>query len=205
MSDINLDAIQERVEIIQKWNKEPMECSDDFLISLLKNRLQVEIDDIVALLTEVKRLKEINTCADHKCDENYRLESDVERLQAEVNSLASLRDSSTTSRGMRMNDHTRCTPKLCRQHLTCAECERHIDLTHGGACKKEDAKTMTIIRNEEANCGNCPYWKNKEGTGITGSCHRRASSNHHDWPPRSCSDWCGEHPDFLLTEGHDRA
>jgi hypothetical protein len=51
-------------------------------------------------------------------------------------------------------------------------------------------------RNENAVCGNCPYWKESYKGSIAGECKIRASGG--GW--RDNDDWCGEHPNFFTEE-----
>ena len=49
-------------------------------------------------------------------------------------------------------------------------------------------------RNENANCGNCPYYKSESE-----ECHivsPRIGDDSFWWPKCNTSDWCGQHPDF---------
>ena len=57
-------------------------------------------------------------------------------------------------------------------------------------------------RNENANCGNCPYWASWIGTGSPdhiGEC-RQTSAKPNDknqrWETTGANEWCGQHPDF---------
>jgi len=77
------------------------------------------------------------------------------------------------------------------------------------------AMKMAQVRNEEAICGNCPYWKRKERNECDiedefvdtthGHCRRYAPPRVINMPdsvePISLeSHWCGEQPDFWKDE-----
>ena len=54
-------------------------------------------------------------------------------------------------------------------------------------------------RNENANCGNCPYWLLSIPEDNIGECHRdnpRAVDPYRRWETTNIKEWCGQHPDF---------
>ena len=48
------------------------------------------------------------------------------------------------------------------------------------------------VRNEDARCESCPYFKDAVYPSGLGMCHRYPTET---W--RQCCQWCGEHPDFF--------
>lgn len=78
---------------------------------------------------------------------------------------------------------------------------------------------MPAIRNPKATCATCPYWfqfprpetgLNHEAQGycrresprvvVTGEHGQLQTFTEQPWTP--ASEWCGEHPEFLLTENN---
>jgi len=57
-------------------------------------------------------------------------------------------------------------------------------------------------RNENANCGNCPYWASWIGTGSPdhiGECRQtsvKPNDKNQRWETTGANEWCGQHPDF---------
>ena len=61
-------------------------------------------------------------------------------------------------------------------------------------------------RNENANCGNCPYWASWIGTGSPdhiGECRQtsvKPNDKNQRWETTGANEWCGQHPDFWEAE-----
>jgi hypothetical protein len=57
-----------------------------------------------------------------------------------------------------------------------------------------------MIRNEAANCGNCPYWVcwDNESMSDAGSCRVGPPVGEEPWPTTARPKWCGQHPDINL-------
>jgi hypothetical protein len=55
-------------------------------------------------------------------------------------------------------------------------------------------------RNENATCGNCPYWDEEKKDGRYGYCRRHSIQPGDEVPTSGPKNWCGEHPDFWQTD-----
>lgn len=49
-------------------------------------------------------------------------------------------------------------------------------------------------RNPDAQCENCPYFRDAGAVAMCGECRRHSNNTPGRWP----GDWCGEHPEFFL-------
>jgi hypothetical protein len=57
-------------------------------------------------------------------------------------------------------------------------------------------------RNENATCGNCPYWAVGR-TPVAGECRHlspRLINGDEIWLHTCDSDWCGQHPEFWMPD-----